>query len=77
MPRAFAELTKEALELAPAQRLELAASLLESTDSRQESEVEAAWDEEILRRLQAIEEGREIGVSLEEAMQKADRLLAS
>ena len=57
--KAIADLAKEAMELPPAQRLTLARILLDLSDERQDfsPEVEAAWEQEIERRLQAVKTG--------------------
>ena len=53
--KAFATITKEALELLPSQRLTLARILLDLSEENQNfsPEVEAAWEHEIDRRLPA------------------------
>jgi putative addiction module component (TIGR02574 family) len=76
MSAAFEEITKEALKLSRQQRLALAGFLLEiDTPSSNNPEVEAAWEQEILARIQAIDDGTASGVSYEEVMRAArDRL---
>lgn len=77
MPKALDEVTKDALELAPRQRLALAEFLLESADSAPaDPDAEAEWDAEIRDRVQAIDEGRVIGVAYEQVMREAERRLA-
>ena len=76
MPKALEEITKEAMDLPPRQRLALAGFLLESTDTAVDPEAEAAWDSEIRDRIRAIDEGRVTGVAYEEVMRAAERRLA-
>lgn len=76
MPKALEEVTKDALELAPRQRLVLAEFLLESADTAADTEAEAAWDAEIRDRIRAVDEGRVIGVAYEDVMRAAERRLA-
>jgi hypothetical protein len=76
MPRALEEITKEAMDLLPRQRLALAGLLLESADLPIDTEAEAAWESEIGERIRAIDEGRVIGVPYEEVMRAAERRLA-
>jgi hypothetical protein len=59
------------------QRLALANFLLETTDGEADPSVEAAWDTELQARIRAIDEGRAVGVPLEEVMRQADQLLDS
>ncbi len=47
----------DALRLEPATRAELAAELLASLDGPADPDAEAAWDREIERRIDAIEQG--------------------
>ena len=76
MPKALEEVTKEAMELPPRQRLALAGFLLESADAAGDPEAEAAWDSEIRDRIRAIDEGRVAGVSYEDVMRAAEKRLA-
>ena len=76
MPKALEEVTKEAMDLPPRQRLALAEFLLQSTDAATDPDAEAAWDSEISDRIRAIDEGRVTGVAYEEVMRAAERRLA-
>jgi len=57
--KVLSELAKDALELPPVQRLTLARILLDLTeeDGDFSPQVEAAWDEEICRRMNAVRAG--------------------
>lgn len=65
-----AELLKKALNLSAAERAELADSLIESLDQGEDESAEAAWNVEILRRLEDLESGRVKPVSLAEARRR-------
>jgi len=56
----LSDITKDALELPPAQRLILARILLDLSESDQDfsPEVEAAWEQEIGRRLETVKAGK-------------------
>jgi putative addiction module component (TIGR02574 family) len=58
--KAISELAKEALELAPVQHLVLARILLDLSDENQDisPEVEAAWEDEICRRMEGLKAAR-------------------
>jgi len=64
------ELLKKALNLTVEERAELAGSLIESLDDVQDKSVAAAWEKEILRRMEDLDSGRVTPVSLEEARQR-------
>ena len=76
MSKGLAEVAKDALELAPRQRLALAEFLLESADSAVEPEADNLWEAEIQERIHAIDEGLVVGVAYEEVMQAAEKRLA-
>ncbi len=67
MTQEAAELLKKALSLPVSERADLAGSLIESLDETQDEAVEAAWDEEVARRMADIDSGAVKPVSLEEA----------
>jgi hypothetical protein len=74
MPKVLDEVTKDALDLPMDQRLTLAGLLLESTDAG-EDQTDAEWESEIGDRLQAVQEGRVIGLAYGDVMQEAKRRL--
>jgi putative addiction module component (TIGR02574 family) len=76
MPKALEEVTKEAMDLPPHQRLALASFLLESADAALDPDAEAAWDSEIRDRIRAVDEGRVTGIAYEDVMREAERRLA-
>ncbi len=65
------ELTKQALALKPEERIELAETLLTSVDGFASPEIEAAWQEEIERRVKEIEMGQAKLIPAEEVHRKA------
>ena len=69
------ELTTQALALKPEERIELAEILLTSMDGFASPEIEAAWREEIERRVRDFEEGRDKGVPAAEVFANARALL--
>ena len=70
MSAALEEIAEKALQLSPQDKLALANRLL-SDQLSDASEVEAAWDEEILARIEAIDNGTAIGVPLEKVIRAA------
>ena len=70
MTQEAAELLKKALSLPVSERADLAGSLIESLDDTQDESVEAAWDEEVARRMADIDSGGVKPVSLEEARRR-------
>ncbi len=75
MPATLEQVTKEAMDLPPRQKLALAEFLLESAEAAADPEAEAAWDSEIRDRIRAIDEGRVAGVSYEDVMRSAEERL--
>ena len=55
---ALEEILRAALELPPDARAMLASHLLESLDEPEQTEIDAAWSEEIERRIREVEEGK-------------------
>lgn len=75
MTRSFAELTDEALRLPPQDQLRLARALLEQAEAVGDLEVEAAWEEEIERRIELVDSGLAKGRSFTEVLRDVDRQL--
>jgi len=70
MARDIAELLREASQLSEAERAELAGRLLETLDGEPDEGVEAAWAEEIERRVRQIESGEVKTIPWEEVRAK-------
>ena len=68
-------LEKEVLELPPRSRIRIAERILESVDDFTSKEIEAAWAQEIDRRVNDIESGKVKGIPAAQAMAKARRAL--
>lgn len=64
------EILKKALSLPVAERAELAGSLIESLDETEDAAVEAAWDLEVIHRMQDFDSGKVKPISLEEARRR-------
>jgi hypothetical protein len=77
MSKAFEEIVQEATQLSREQRLELASLLLELNESSADAEVRAAWEQEILARIRAIDDNQVEGVSFEAVMRDAEDRLTS
>ena len=73
---ALEDITREALKLSRRQRLALVGFLLQMDDLSSDGDVDAAWEREILARIQAIDDGTASGVSYEEVMRAAQDRLA-
>jgi len=73
--KGLAEIAKDALDLSPVQRLTLARILLDlCEDSRDFSpDAEAAWEEEICRRMEAVRAGTARSRPFDEAFADLDR----
>lgn len=77
--KAISDLAKDALELPPEQRRTLARILLDLSDENQDfsPEVEAAWEDEIARRMAAVKAGTSSHSSLEAVFARLDARFAS
>ena len=69
------ELLKKALALPDKERAELAASLIDSLDGTVDDDAEAAWQEEIARRLNDVETGKVKTIPWDEVRRKGRTLL--
>jgi putative addiction module component (TIGR02574 family) len=71
MSAALEEITEKALRLSRQERLALASRLLDDDGYSDASEIEAAWEDEILARIQAIDDGTATGIPYEEVIRAA------
>jgi len=75
MSRRFSEIADEALSLPQDEQLKLARTLLENTEARGDTEVEAAWEDEIERRIQMVDAGLAKGRPFADVLKDIDRQL--
>lgn len=75
MSHTFAELTNEALQLPPGDQLRLARTLMEQAEAAGDLEVEAAWEEEMERRIELVDSGLAQGRPFTDVLQDIDRQL--
>jgi hypothetical protein len=75
----ISDIAKDALELPVGQRLTLARILLDLSESDQDfsPEVEAAWEKEIGRRMDAVKSGSAQSKSFEKVFEELDRRFPS
>ncbi len=71
MSAALEEITEKARALSRQERLTLANRLLSDDEDSDIPEIEAAWEEEILARIKAIDDGTAIGIPYEEVIRAA------
>jgi putative addiction module component (TIGR02574 family) len=76
MQRTVDTLTNDALSLPEDQRLTLAHRLLSSLEPQELKGVEAAWDLEIQRRIQAYDQGLTQTVPASDVFQEVDKRLS-
>jgi putative addiction module component (TIGR02574 family) len=69
------ELLKKALALPDKERADLAGTLIQSLDDTVDENAEAAWQEEIVRRLEEVRSGKVKTISWSDVRQKGRALL--
>jgi putative addiction module component (TIGR02574 family) len=69
------ELLQKALALPENERAELAANLISSLDAKVDEDVDAAWQQEVVRRLHDVQSGKVETISWEEVQQEGRTLL--
>lgn len=75
MNRSFIEIAEEALSLPQNEQLKLARTLLESAEASGDVGAEAAWEEEIERRIQMVDAGLAKGRPFVDVLRDIDRRL--
>lgn len=75
MTRSFIEIAEEAVTLPQSEQLRLARTLLEKAEACGDVGAEAAWDEEIERRIHKIDAGLAQGRPFADVLQEIDRQL--
>ena len=68
-------LEKEILDLPPRSRIRIAEKIIESVDDFTSKDIEAAWTQEIGRRVNEIESGKVKGIPAAQTLLKARRAL--
>jgi putative addiction module component (TIGR02574 family) len=71
MSAALEEITEKAFRLSRQERLALANRLLSDDEENVSAEIEAAWENEIVARVQAIDDGTAVGIPYEEVVRAA------
>ena len=69
------DLLKKAMSLPPEDRAALANSLIESLDETVDEDVEAAWQQEITRRIEELESGKVKTIPWAEVRRRGQELL--
>jgi len=75
MNRSFTEIAEEALTLPQSEQLKLARTLLEKAEASGDVGTEAAWEEEIERRIHKIDSGLAKGRPFADVLRELDRRL--
>jgi len=75
MSRSFLEIAEEALKLPQSDQLKLARALLESSEASGDVGAEAAWEEEIERRIQMVDAGLAKGRPFVDVLRDIERRL--
>ena len=76
MNRSLEEVTREAAQLSPDERLALARSLLEMDEPEAMKDADRLWDAEIRERVLAVERGDVEGIPYEQVLASIDKRLA-
>ena len=74
MQRSAADVLEAALALPEDERAQLAEKLVASLDGETDPDAEAAWGEEIERRLARIEAGQSKSISMDESVARLHRI---
>ncbi len=75
MPDLVEEISRQALALAPQERVRLAEELLATVHQAPDAAVDAAWDEEIRRRLDEVDNAGAALIPAEEVFTELRRLI--
>jgi hypothetical protein len=75
MSLSFAELVDQALRLPQKEQLRLARALLEGNEASGDPGVEAAWEQEIERRIRLVDSGLAKGRPFADVLREVDRAL--
>jgi len=75
MSATFEDITRDSMQLPRNKRLELARLLLEFDDSPRDKKASNLWQSEIVKRAQAVQEGKTEGIPYEQVLDRVDALL--
>ena len=75
MSKVFDEIAREASQLSREQRFHLASLLLELNEDSEDTSTSTEWEQEILARIRAVDEGEVTGISLDKVMRDAEERL--
>jgi putative addiction module component (TIGR02574 family) len=73
--KSFAEITEDALRLPAQEQLRLARTLLEKTEASGDLGAEAAWEEELERRIRTVDAGLAKGRPFADVLRDIDQRL--
>ena len=71
----FEEISRNSVQLTRSKRLALARFLLELDDPVEDQEASDLWHSEILKRAQAVEEGRTEGIAYGHVLERVDAII--
>ncbi|HAG12034.1 MAG TPA: hypothetical protein DCK76_11865 [Desulfotomaculum sp.] len=77
MQRNFEEITKELIMLPKRERLEIVRFLLFLDSRSLDTDIESAWEEEIMDRVRAVDEGKATGIDYNKAMREIEQRFIS
>jgi len=77
MQRNFEEITKELIMLPKRERLEIVRFLLFLDSRSLDTDIESAWEEEIMDRVRAVDEGKATGIDYNKAMKEIEQRFIS
>ena len=75
MSATLEDVTRDALDLAPRQRIALAGFLLEIAEQSPPPDVDDAWDEEVRARIRAIDAGLVHGIPYQQVLHEVEQRL--
>ena len=73
MKRNIEKVTKELIMLPKRERLEIVRFLLFLDNRSLDYDIESSWEEEIMDRVRAVDEGKAIGIDYNKAMQEIEQ----
>ena len=77
MQRNFEEITKQLIMLPKRERLEIVRFLLFLDSRSLDTDIESAWEEEIMNRVHAVDEGKATGIDYNKAMKEIEQRFIS